>query len=240
MAGQVRVSEQVVFKPAALVPPDSPVRLVESPRYVSRGGEKLEAALLSFNIDVKQRICADVGASTGGFTDCLLQHGASLVYAIDVGSGILDWKLRQDPHVVVIENTNARFLNTLPQPVSLVTMDASFISIKTLLPVVVKWFADPLDLPPAPESEIITLIKPQFEAGRAQADRAHGIIRDPAVHRQVLLDIIEYAHQLGWNMMGLIPSPLLGAKGNREFLGWFKRQPEPVGDIQALVASVIT
>src|SRR5688572_2018783 len=139
MAGQVRVADQVVLKPATAISADSVLTVDSGPRFVSRGGEKLEAALEAFRLDVTGWICADVGASTGGFTDCLLQHGAAKVYAIDVGKGILHWKLRNDLRVVVMEETNARHVESLPEPISLVTVDASFISLKILLPVIKKW-----------------------------------------------------------------------------------------------------
>ena len=141
MAGQVRVAGQVALKPTVQVAEGAEVTVEQGPRFVSRGGEKLEAALLAFNVPLSGRICADVGASTGGFTDCLLQHGAAKVYTIDVGQGILGWKLRQNPRVVVMESTNARYVERLPEPVSLVTVDASFISLKILLPVLARWFA---------------------------------------------------------------------------------------------------
>ena len=143
MAGQVRVADQVTLKPATAVSPDSVLTVDSGPRFVSRGGEKLEAALEAFRIDVNGFTCADVGASTGGFTDCLLRHGAARVYAIDVGKGILHWKLRNDPRVVVMEDTNARFVESLPESISLATMDASFISLKILLPVIKKWLLRP-------------------------------------------------------------------------------------------------
>ena len=239
MAGQVRVSDQVVYKPATMIPADSQVHIIERPRYVSRGGEKLEAALKAFDLDVNQRICADVGASTGGFTDCLLQHGAKKVYAIDVGQGILEWKLRQDARVVVMENTNARLLEKLPQPVSLVTIDASFISLKTLLPVVEEWnpesYSEGIEIP---LPEILALIKPQFEADRAQVNRGRGIIRDPDIHRQVLQDVLNFALHRKWQTMGLIASPLLGAKGNREFLVWLKQQDKPVSRLEDFLDAV--
>ena len=147
MAGQVRVNGQVVFKPATTVSADSKLEVDVGPRFVSRGGEKLEAAFSAWPIDVTGCVCADVGASTGGFTDCLLQHGAAKVYAIDVGKGILHWKLRTDPRVVVMEETNARFVESLPEPVQWVVCDASFISLKILLPVMKEWLT-PLQLPP--------------------------------------------------------------------------------------------
>jgi 23S rRNA (cytidine1920-2'-O)/16S rRNA (cytidine1409-2'-O)-methyltransferase len=140
MAGQVRVDGQLVLKPATKVRKEAALVIDEGQRFVSRGGEKLEAALQAFTLPVEGRTCADVGASTGGFTDCLLQHGARRVYAIDVGRGILDWSLRQNPKVIVMEGTNARYIERLPEPVSLVTMDASFISLRILLPVVRDWF----------------------------------------------------------------------------------------------------
>ena len=141
MAGQVRINGQTALKAAAAIEPNSTLTIDSGPRFVSRGGEKLDAALEAFRVDVKGLTCADVGASTGGFTDCLLQRGAAKVYAIDVGKGILHWKLRNDPRIIVMEETNARFVESLPEPISLATIDASFISLKILLPVVKKWLA---------------------------------------------------------------------------------------------------
>src|SRR5919106_1577169 len=173
MAGQVRVADQVSLKPATAVSADSIVTVDSGPRFVSRGGEKLEAALEVFHIDVTGWVCADVGASTGGFTDCLLQRGAAKVYAIDVGKGILHWKLRNDPRVLVMEETNARYVESLSEQVSLVTIDASFISLKIILPVIKGWFPSPREAPPQgagrgvrSEGDVIALIKPQFEAGK--------------------------------------------------------------------------
>jgi 23S rRNA (cytidine1920-2'-O)/16S rRNA (cytidine1409-2'-O)-methyltransferase len=229
MAGQVRVDGQVVFKPATAISNDSALEVESGPRFVSRGGEKLEAALSAWPVEVAGCICADVGASTGGFTDCLLQHGAVKVYAIDVGKGILHWKLRSDPRVVVMEGTNVRYTESLPEPVSLVTMDASFISLKVLLPVVKEW--TPLRLPPnaanlGGESEggsIIALIKPQFEAGRKETAKGEGVIRDPGVHRRVLEEVLTFAQDNGFAVRGLIRSPVLGPKGNVEFLAWLNK-----------------
>src|SRR5574342_55138 len=150
MAGQVRVAGQVTLKPATAIPADAPLIVDSGPRFVSRGGQKLEAALEAFDIDITGLICADVGASTGGFTDCLLQRGAAKVYAIEVGKGILHWKLRNDERVVVMEQTNARYVESLPEPVDLVTIDASFISLKILLPVVKKWIEPNPPSPPFP------------------------------------------------------------------------------------------
>ena len=230
MAGQVRVNGEVVLKPATKVISNARLEIDQGPAYVSRGGEKLAAALQAFNLDVAGRVCADVGASTGGFTDCLLQNGAERVYAIDVGKGILHWKLRQDPRVVVMESVNARFLEKLPEPVQIVTIDASFISLNILLPVVKDWFSYQVEeaLPDAPQvnkpikgdSYVVALIKPQFEAGRAQVSRGSGVIRDPKIHKEVLLKVIEFGREEGFTPRGLIRSPLVGPKGNIEFLIW--------------------
>ena len=226
MAGQVRVDGQVVLKPATPIAPAARLDLEPGPPFVSRGGEKLEAALTAFSVDVRGRVCADVGASTGGFTDCLLQREAARVYAIDVGKGLLHWKLRNDPRVVVMEETNARFVESLPEPVSLVTIDASFISLKILLPVVKGWLALPTPPPFSPKmgrdegGGIIALIKPQFEAGRKETAKNKGVIRDPAVHRAVLTDVLTFAQSEGFGVRRLIRSPLLGPKGNVEFLAW--------------------
>lgn len=209
MAGQVRVDGQVVFNPATAISNDSKLTVDFGPRFVSRGGDKLEAGFLAWPVDVTGCICADVGASTGGFTDCLLQHGAAKVYAIDVGKGILHWKIRSDPRVVVMEGTNARYVESLPEPVSLVTIDASFISLKVLLPVVKEW-----------SGNVITLIKPQFEAGRKESAKGDGVIRDPEIHRRVLEEVLTFAQDNGFSVSGLIRSPVLGPKGNVEFLAW--------------------
>jgi len=231
MAGQVRVAGQTTLKPATAIPADSTVTVDSGPRFVSRGGEKLDAALEAFNLDISGLTCADVGSSTGGFTDCLLQRGAARVYAIDVGKGILHWKLRNDPRVVVMESTNARFVESLPERVVFVTIDASFISLKILLPVVKKWIPPS---PPAPlpggEGGIVALIKPQFEAGKKDVARGDGVIRDPEIHRQVLMDVLGFARQEGFSVRGLIKSPLLGPKGNAEFLAWLTPNLVGAGD----------
>ena len=227
MAGQVRVNDQIVDKPSTQIPEDANMTVDTGPPFVSRGGEKLVAALESFPVQVAGRVCADVGASTGGFTDCLLQSGAAKVYAIDVGHGILHWKLRNDPRVVVMERTNARHIEQLTEPVDFVSVDASFISLKILLPVIKKWFSSS---PPAPlparkrgeRGEVIALIKPQFEAGRKEAARGGGVIRDAEVHRKVLLDVLTFAQAVGYGVRGLIRSPLEGPKGNVEFLAWLE------------------
>lgn len=230
MAGQVRVAGQVTLKPATSVQTDSQLTIDSGPRFVSRGGEKLEAALEAFALDVTGLTCADVGASTGGFTDCLLQRGAAKVYTIDVGKGVLHWKLRNDPRVVVMEETNARFLESLPERVDLVTVDASFISLKILLPAVKNWFAVfPVSSfieegkKKDERNHVIALIKPQFEAGRRDVSRGDGVIRDPEIHRQVLFDVLSFVQEWGFGIRGLIKSPLLGPKGNAEFLVWLNR-----------------
>jgi 23S rRNA (cytidine1920-2'-O)/16S rRNA (cytidine1409-2'-O)-methyltransferase len=230
MAGQVRVNDQVALKPATAIDPKATLTVDAGPRYVSRGGEKLEGALTTFGMDVTGLVCADVGSSTGGFTDCLLQHGAAKVYAIDVGKGILHWKLRNYSRVVVMEETNARHVESLPEPVSLVTVDASFISLKILLPVIKKWEMQ--------NGEIIALIKPQFEAGKKDVSRGDGVIRDPEIHRQVLMDVLGYAKAEGFGLRGLVRSTLLGPKGNVEFLLWMDFQPNQ-DSIEELVDAVM-
>jgi len=220
MAGQVRVQGQVVIKPATSIDPSAQLEVEQGPRFVSRGGEKLDAALEAFGLDLNGQVCADVGASTGGFTDCLLQRGAAKVYAIDVGKGILHWKLRNDRRIIVMEETNARYVESLQERVSLVTVDASFISLKILLPVIRKWLSSPgLGEEPV-MAVIVALIKPQFEAGRRDVARGDGVIRDPEIHRQVLFDVLTFAQNQGLGLQGLIKSPLLGPKGNAEFLAW--------------------
>ncbi|HEX7541211.1 MAG TPA: TlyA family RNA methyltransferase [Anaerolineales bacterium] len=245
MAGQVRVDGQVELKASTAVSPEARLDLETGPRFISRGGEKLEAALASFPVNVSGRVCADVGSSTGGFTDCLLQHGAAKVYAIDVGKGLLHWKLRTDPRLVVMEETNARYLQILPEPVSLVTMDASFISLKILLPVVKMWFGSPTGSPHVKEmggekeGSVIALIKPQFEAGRKETARNKGVIRDPEVHKAVLTDVLTFAQGQGFRVRGLIRSPLLGPKGNVEFLAWLGVGDGEQTDIPVLVKGVM-
>jgi 23S rRNA (cytidine1920-2'-O)/16S rRNA (cytidine1409-2'-O)-methyltransferase len=238
MAGQVRLAGQTVLKAAMPIAADADLTIDAGPRFVSRGGEKLDAALDVFKVNVAGLTCADVGASTGGFTDCLLQHGAAKVYALDVGKGLLHWKLRNDPRIVVMEQTNARFVASLPEQISLATIDASFISLKVLLPVVKKWLIPSLPrfsekMGGDTEGGLIALIKPQFEAGRREVSRGDGVIRDAAVHRQVLLDVLTFAQRDGFSLRGLIRSPLLGPKGNAEFLAWLGF--EEGKDLQQLV-----
>jgi 23S rRNA (cytidine1920-2'-O)/16S rRNA (cytidine1409-2'-O)-methyltransferase len=212
MSGQVSVGDQVVDKPGTRVPAISAVTVKNRQPYVSRGGYKLAAALDAFRLKVDGWIVADVGASTGGFTDCMLQQGASRVYAIDVGYGQLAWKLRQDPRVVAMDRTNARHVERLPQPVDLVTIDVSFISLKLILPAAIGWLK--------PGGQVVALIKPQFEARRDQVEEG-GVVRDPGVHRAVLETITNWSqsHELG--LMGMIRSPVTGPAGNVEFLAWW-------------------
>lgn len=211
MAGEVLVEGQPLTKAGMQVPIEATIELVEPLPYVGRGGYKLAEALSAFEIDVNGRLCADVGACTGGFTDVLLQQGAQRVYAIDVGYGQLDWKLRQDERVVIMERTNARHLEALDERVSFVCVDVSFISLKLILPAAKGWLADSAD--------IVTLIKPQFEAGRKQVGKG-GIVRDTAVHEAVLRDILGWAAINELRPKGLIRSPIEGAGGNVEFLAW--------------------
>ncbi|MHB0858536.1 MAG: TlyA family RNA methyltransferase [Anaerolineae bacterium] len=216
LAGQVLVDGKVVDKAGTEVDEEADIQIQHGPPFVSRGGLKLEAALGVFAIDPTGRVAADVGASTGGFTDCLLQRGAARVYAIDVGRAQLDWALRQDARVIVMERTNARYLEHLPEPVDLVTIDVSFISLRMILPKVRQWLA--------PGGQVIALIKPQFEAGREQVGKG-GVVRDPRVHRSVLRDVLGWAEENGWRLLGLAPSPIKGPAGNAEFLAYLATDP---------------
>ncbi len=229
-SGSVRVAGQVADKPGTQVVTDAEITLKDRPRFVSRGGDKLEAALVRFDLPVKGLVVADVGASTGGFTDCLLQRGAQRVYAIDVGYGQLDWRLRNDPRVVVMERTNARYLMGLSETVGLITADVSFISLALVLPAAVRWLED--------KGYVVALIKPQFEARRHDV-RKGGVVRDPAVHSQVLEKVVEAAAKLGFELLGLMPSPVRGPAGNVEFLGWWRLgvdDPQAGREVDAAVA----
>ena len=213
MAGQVRVNRQTARKPSDSVSADDELSLEEPEKYVSRGGHKLEHALTHFGIDVIGKTAIDLGASTGGFTDCLLQHGAKKVYAVDVGTGQLAWKLRRDPRVIVMEKTNARDLRPehFPNPADIITADCSFISLQKILPAAVALLQ--------PSGKIVALIKPQFEAGKAEADKGAGVITDPAVHERVLRELQAFAKvTLPLRWAGVTESPLLGPAGNKEFL----------------------
>ncbi len=213
-AGQVLVNDRPVDKPGTQVDDGAAIRLRAKLPYVSRGGLKLAAALDTFGVDVRGAVCADVGASTGGFTDCLLQRGAARVYAIDVGYGQLAWRLRQDQRVVVMERVNVRYLEGLPEMVDVATVDVSFISLQLVLPAVLRFLK--------PDGHVIPLIKPQFEAGRQQVGKG-GVVKDPAVHRAVLERVLGWAIEHGLAVQGLIPSPLRGPKGNVEFLADLSR-----------------
>lgn len=246
LAGQVRVNGQSAGKPSDTVRPGDEISLAAPERFVGRGGYKLEHALKHFQLDVTGLTAIDLGASTGGFTDCLLQRGAEMVFAVDVGQGQLAWKLRQDPRVVVMEKTNARFLtlqnfqirnpkprnpqesrnskSTLEQahgqldspPADLIVADCSFISLKKILPSAVPLLK--------PAGRIIALIKPQFEAGKAEADKGRGVITDAAVHRRVVAELQEFvAAQAGLCWRGVVESPLLGPAGNKEFLALIEK-----------------
>lgn len=229
LAGEVLVAGQRVDKPGTAVASDIPLELVASMPYVSRGGYKLAGALATFGIDVQGRVCADVGACTGGFTDVLLQNGAARVYAIDVGYGQLDWKLRQDERVVVMERTNARYLESLPEPVTFVCVDVSFISLKLILPAVQKWLGSAAD--------IVVLIKPQFEAGREQVGKG-GIVKDKNVHQQVLHDVLEWALANHLMVAGLMRSPIEGTEGNVEYLAWLHTGVAREVQVEALTAVI--
>ncbi len=213
MAGAVRVNGQVVTKAGTRVPTDAEVAVEAAQPYVSRGGYKLAAALDTFGVDVQGMVAADVGASTGGFTDVLLQRGAKRVYAIDVGYGQLAWKLREDERVVVMERTNARYLERLPEMVDIVTIDASFISLRLLLPTVRNWVRD--------QGDVLALVKPQFEAGREQVGKG-GVVREPSIHKHVLQTLVEWAYAEGWHIGGITYSPIRGPAGNIEFLWWLR------------------
>jgi 23S rRNA (cytidine1920-2'-O)/16S rRNA (cytidine1409-2'-O)-methyltransferase len=229
MAGQVLVNGEMVVKPSEKILPESEIRLKEKAPYVSRGGEKLEAAIQAFGfVDISGWVCADVGSSTGGFTDCLLQHGARKVFAIDVGYGQLHWSLRKNPSVVVMERTNARYVEKLDEPVQLIVIDASFISLKIFWDVFPKWF---IKTP----GQVIALIKPQFEAGKKQSAKGEGVIRDKQVHKQVLNDVLQGAQDHRYGILGLINSPILGPKGNREFLVHLQYPLTEKSDISGLI-----
>jgi 23S rRNA (cytidine1920-2'-O)/16S rRNA (cytidine1409-2'-O)-methyltransferase len=212
LAGEVWVDGKRITKAGSLVPVNCPVRITGTDiPYVSRGGMKLEAALHAFNLDVTGFTCLDVGASTGGFTDCLLKHGARHITAVDVGYGQLHWKLRSDPRVKVIERTNIRHLDAsaLPCPVDLACIDVSFISLKIVVPAVLKFIKRP--------GHIICLVKPQFEVGKGSVGKG-GVVRDPALHKAVIEDLSKTFQNLDLRVPMVIPSPILGPKGNREFL----------------------
>lgn len=229
MAGRVRVDGRLADKPGAPVDDAAVLSLAgEEIPYVSRGGLKLEAALKAFDVPVAGATCLDAGASTGGFTDCLLRNGAARVYAVDVGYGQLAWSLRNDPRVIPMERTNIRYLapDALPRPVDLATIDTSFISLRIVVPAVLPFLT--------PSASILALIKPQFEVGKGQVGKG-GVVRDPEKHAAVIEDLTAFFETLGLRRLGLVPSPVLGPKGNREFVVWLKPgetggNPADIGD----------
>lgn len=221
MAGVVLVNEQRVAKPSDLVPTDAELRVKgnEDPasRYVSRGGVKLESALRNFAVDVRDLVCLDIGASTGGFTDCLLQHGAKQVVTVDVGHNQLDWRLRNDPRVDVREDVNARYLKStdFETKFDLAVMDVSFISATKVMPAIINLLTE--------TGSLIVLIKPQFEVGRGEVGSG-GIVRDPEKHARVIEEVNRAAEELGFTVAGVIQSPIQGADGNLEFLALYVKE----------------
>jgi 23S rRNA (cytidine1920-2'-O)/16S rRNA (cytidine1409-2'-O)-methyltransferase len=218
LAGQVRINSQLAQKPSDTVKPADEIALTAGEKFVSRGGYKLEHGLDFFHLDVTGLVAVDIGASTGGFTDCLLQRGAQKVFAVDVGKGQLAWKLRQDKRVVVMEKTNARYLKPgqLPQTPDLAVIDCSFISLRKILPPAVALLKT--------EGKIVALVKPQFEAGKAEADKGRGVIRDAAIHERILDELRQFAGEINLDWRGTVESPLEGPAGNKEFLGLIEKR----------------
>ncbi len=222
LAGSVFVNQQRVDKPGTQVNPSSEISLRGKPsKYVSRGGLKLEAAIDTFEVGVRGHTCLDLGASTGGFTDCLLQHGARRVYAVDVGRGQLDWKLRNDPRVIVREAVNARYLTpaNLPEEINIITVDVSFISLRLIFPVVRRFLG----------SKILALVKPQFEAERHEVEPG-GLIRKPEKREEILGRVKRLVLEQQLEIMGTIPSPILGQKGNQEYFVYLRNNPDQGGE----------
>lgn len=229
LAGLVRVDGCLVDKPATLVPVDADVQVLCSrSQYVSRGGDKLNPALDYFDVDVRGRVALDVGCSTGGFTDCLLQRGAKLVYAVDVGYGQFDWRLRQDSRVVLLERTNIRYLapSAITDPIEVAVVDVSFISLSIVLPCVMRFLARP--------ATVVALVKPQFEVGKGRVGRG-GVVRDDALRSEVKENMVELAEDLELSVIGSMDSPVHGRKGNREILMCFYR-PAPGSSTHASAA----
>ncbi len=227
MSGAVFVEDRRVDKPGTAVAGDARIEIRgEKLPYVSRGGLKLEKAMQCFPIRLEGAVCGDVGASTGGFTDCMLQNGAAKVYAVDVGRGQLAWKLRSDPRVVCLERTNARYLSReqVPEALDFASVDVSFISLSLILP--------PLALLLREEGQAVALVKPQFEAGREKVGKK-GVVRDPAVHREVLERFFQHAAAAGLSVRGLTYSPIRGPEGNIEYLGWLQKGGEDAPGLDA-------
>lgn len=233
LAGRVRVGGRTLDKAGTAVSPEADVAVLEPPRYVSRGGDKLHGALETFEPPVAGALCADIGASTGGFTDCLLKNGAARVYAVDVGKGLIDLRLRTDPRVVVLEGLNARELTAshIPEPLDGAVVDVAFISLRLIFP--------PLSRLLKQGGWLLALVKPQFEVGRGQVGKG-GVVRDKAKHRRVLVEIAEAARGEGLAVVGLVASPLKGPKGNREFFLYaLKGAGEGLPDLEATVEAVV-
>jgi 23S rRNA (cytidine1920-2'-O)/16S rRNA (cytidine1409-2'-O)-methyltransferase len=224
LAGRVQVDGTPHTKPGASVPRSAAVVVAEPMRYVSRGGEKLEAALATFALDVRGLSCLDVGASTGGFTDALLAHGAARVVALDVGYGQLAWRLRNDPRVEVLERTNVRLLadDAFPEPFDLITIDTSFISLRSVVPAVIRFLCA--------GGAIVALVKPQFEVGRERV--GNGVVRDPRLHRAVLRELREALSRVGAIAVDVTVSPLRGPAGNVEFFFLLRRSGAPIDDLR--------
>lgn len=216
LAGEVRVDGRVVDKAGSAVAPDEAVELAQPARFVSRGGEKLDHALTVFQVEVAGCVCADFGASTGGFSDVLLQRGAARVYAIDVGYGQLHYRLRSDPRVVVMDRVNVRYLEGLPEPIDLVTIDVSFISLSLVLPAAGRVLT--------PKGRSVALVKPQFEAGRDKVGKG-GVVRERKTHREVLERAAAFAREAGFTLRGVTRSPITGPAGNVEFFILLDRAP---------------
>lgn len=233
MAGEVRIDGKIIDKPGGKYPPETEVIVIPLRQpYVSRGGLKLEGAIRDFHLDFGGKIVLDIGASTGGYTDCALQHGASKVFALDVGYGQLDWSLRNDPRVVVWEKTNIRYfkLQDLGEKVDIITMDVSFISTTLIFPVLKELLKE--------DGEIVCLIKPQFEAGREKVGR-HGVVKDPLVHAEVLERCIVAAQAQGFNCIAITYSPIMGPKGNIEYFLHLRSDAAVRSDIKAAVAEIV-
>ena len=216
MAGEIKIGTRIAVKPSQLLAADAAVAVKPTRKYVGRGALKLEKALDHFKIDMQSKVALDIGASTGGFTDCLLQRGTEKVYAVDVGHGQLDWKIRKDPRVIVLEKLNARFLSRvhIPELVDLCVTDVSFISLTLILPNAFELIT--------PSSVVLALIKPQFELERADVGRG-GIVRDPGLHQDAQDKIIQFVTRLGHTVTGTVPSAITGADGNQEFFACMRK-----------------
>ena len=219
MAGEIRVEEQLITKPSTMIETDAAISVAESPQFVGRGATKLSGALDHFKIDVRAKVALDIGASTGGFTDCLLQRGAAKVFAVDVGRGQLAWKIRNDPRVVVFEKVNARFLSCekISEPVDICVIDVSFISLTLILPRAFELIT--------PDGVILALIKPQFELQRKDVGRG-GIVREPALHEKAQQKIVNFVNEAGYHVAGLVPSQITGMDGNQEFFICIRKQSD--------------